>query len=194
VDVAWGGKDETVLTPRYDTWFAEQITRPGRETERGADTAALVISELRDAAPVQIDVLGGGGHAAFEFLEANGVQAVAMNGAEKSLARDRTGKLGFYNKRAEWWWRMREALDPVHGDDIALPPDRRLAVDLATPRWEVTTRGIKIEMKPEIVKRLGRSPDRGDSAVYALPANRNRRTAGRRGGMRTDGGYSVHRW
>ncbi len=81
---------------------------------------------------------------------------------------DRAKVLNFYNKRAEWWWRLREYLDPESGMDIALPPDRELLADLTAPRWELTPRGIKIELKDEIKKRIGRSPDKGDSLAYAF--------------------------
>jgi hypothetical protein len=44
---------------------------------------------------------------------------------------------------------------------------RTLAVDLAAPRWKLTPRGIQVEAKDEIKQRIGRSPDEGDSLVYA---------------------------
>jgi hypothetical protein len=43
-----------------------------------------------------------------------------------------------------------------------------IKADLAAPRWELTARGIKIEDKADIKKRLGRSPDDGDAIVMAL--------------------------
>ncbi len=49
----------------------------------------------------------------------------------------------------------------------ALPPDQRLFADLAAPRYRVTARGIQVEDKDQIKKRLGRSPDRGDAVVLA---------------------------
>ena len=91
-----------------------------------------------------------------------------MNGSEGSTERDRSGRLGFVNKRAEWWWRMREALDPENGEDICLPPDPELLADLCAPTWMLKARGIQVESKDEIKERIGRSPDRGDAAVYAL--------------------------
>jgi hypothetical protein len=51
---------------------------------------------------------------------------------------------------------------------IALPPDASIKADLAAPHWEMTVRGIKIEHKDEIRKRLGRSPDDGDAIVMCL--------------------------
>jgi hypothetical protein len=48
-----------------------------------------------------------------------------------------------------------------------LPPDPLLLADLTAPTFEITSRGIKVETKEEVIKRLGRSPDRGDAVVMA---------------------------
>lgn len=71
------------------------------------------------------------------------------------------------NSRAEWYWSLREALDPGSGQDLALPPDPELRADLCAPTWRLTARGIQVEGKDDISTRLGRSPDKGDSLVYA---------------------------
>jgi len=63
---------------------------------------------------------------------------------------------------------MREALDPINGDDMALPPDSQLMSDLVAPMWRLTPQGVQIESKEDIKKRLGRSPDKGDAVVIAL--------------------------
>jgi hypothetical protein len=74
------------------------------------------------------------------------------------------------NVRAEMYWRLREALDPDGPDPLALPEDPELRADLTAPTYEITTAGIKIESKPEIAARLGRSPDCGDAvALSVLP-------------------------
>jgi len=104
------------------------------------------------------------------YLKENEVKAVSgFNGSNTSTARTEDSGLTFYNKRAEAWWRMREALDPGQegGSPICLPPDPILLGDLAAPRWSLKTRGILIEDKDEIRKRLGRSTDRGDAVVMA---------------------------
>ena len=167
VDPARGGRDETVLIARYDDWFAEPVAKPGHETPDGPSVAALTVSTLRDGAGAIVDVIGVGG-SVYDHLKGNGVLCMAFNASEKSDARDKSGSLGFINKRAEWWWKMREALDPAYGEEIALPPDPRLRADLCTPRWKLAARGIQVESKEEIAARIGRSPDRGDAAVYAL--------------------------
>ena len=169
VDVARGGAAETVLAPRYDGWFAALVVVRGAETPQGTDVAALVVKHRRNQAMVIIDMGGGYGGAPLEHLKANGISVRGFKGAEKSNARTKDRQLGFYNKRAEAWWKFREALDPSQegGSPIMLPNDSSLFADLVSPTFEVTSRGIKLEEKDEIVKRLGRSPDRGDAVVMA---------------------------
>jgi len=73
------------------------------------------------------------------------------------------------NLRSEMWWHMREALDPVNNTGIALPPDPALLAELCAPRWSLSGKTIKVESREEIVKRVGRSPDRATAVVLALP-------------------------
>jgi len=169
VDVARGGRDRTVLSPRHGTWFAPQQVRPGRDTPDGASVAALVERALgrQGGAPACVDVVGVGG-SVVDHLRAAALPLRAITGAARAAGFDRTGKLGFANQRALLWWRFREALDPDYGQGLALPPDRALMVDLVAPRWKLTARGIQVEAKEEIVKRIGRSPDLADAAIYAM--------------------------
>ncbi|HJQ60175.1 MAG TPA: terminase [Vineibacter sp.] len=167
VDVARGGKDETVIATRYGGWFAPLIGKAGVDTRDGPAVAALVFGVLRDGAPVVIDMGGGWGGSPMDHLRQNGISVTGYLGADESHRRTQPGNLEFANARAESWWRLREALDPHQreGSPIALPDDPRLAADLAAPRWELGVRGIQIEDKDEIKARIGRSPDRGDAVV-----------------------------
>ena len=167
VDVARGGADKTVLARRHDRWFAPLIVKPGRETPDGSTVATLVVQHLMPAVPVHIDVVNVG-NSPYDYLKDAQVHVFAMNGSQRSTATDRTGKLKFRNKRAQWWWGLREALDPDYGQELALPPSRSLRADLAAPRWRLAGGGvIQVEEKEEIRKRLGRSPDEGEAVVYA---------------------------
>ena len=65
-------------------------------------------------------------------------------------------------------WRMRDALDPATGDDLALPNDPELLADLCSARYKVSASGVLIESKLEIKSRIGRSPDKGESTLLAL--------------------------
>ena len=170
LDVAQGGNDATVLAARYGGWYAPLVRKPGKETRDGSDVAAMVAAARRNQCPVIVDVGGGYGGGTLLRLKDNGIPAVGFNGAHRSTAKTRDGQLAFCNKRAEAWWRLREELDPDQefGSAIALPRDASIKADLAAPRWELTTRGIKIEDKDQIRKRLGRSPDDGDAIVMCL--------------------------
>lgn len=166
-DVAQGGLDNTVIASRYDAWFAPLVVQPGKSTPDGTSVAGLLVAQRRGTSIVIIDMGGGYGGAALEHLRANGVDAVGYKGAEASMARTRDRQYGFYNKRSQALWQFREALDPAQdgGSPIALPDDPILIADLTAPRFEVGSRGIKVETKEDVVKRIGRSPDRGDAVV-----------------------------
>ena len=56
---------------------------------------------------------------------------------------------------------------PGAGDGIALPPDRRLAAQLAAPTWKLRGNAILIESKEDIRKRLGTSTDDADAVILA---------------------------
>lgn len=174
VDVARGGNDQTTIVRRYGQWFAPLDKYPGKATPDGPHVAGLVMERLNNGATVYIDVIGIGA-SPYDTLKAQKVKVVGVNVSEASKAKDRTGQFQFANKRAELWWKFREALEPDKGDDLALPPDRELFTDLITPRWKQTARGIQVESKEDIRKRLSRSPDCGDAAVMALqqPLQRN---------------------
>jgi hypothetical protein len=167
VDVARGGKAKTVLSKRYEHWFAPLVKHEGKDTPDGPAVAAKVYLVLDEPeALVIIDAIGVGA-SAYDSLRGNDVNVFGFVGSNASKARDRSGRLGFANKRAEAWWHMRELLDPAYGEEIALPPDPELLSDLCAPRWGMTVRGVKVEDKDEIGERIGRSPDCGDAVVYA---------------------------
>jgi len=178
VDVAQGGTNETVLAIRHDGWFAPLIAVPGKNTPLGSDVASLVIKHRRNAAEVVIDMGGGYGGSAREHLTENGVTVRGHKGAGASSGKTADKQLGFTNKRSEVWWRFREALDPDQpgGSQIALPLDPGLFGDLTAPRYTSVRHkdgmAIKLEEKKELMKRLGRSPDKGDAVVMCLaPGN-----------------------
>jgi hypothetical protein len=171
-DPAGGGKDAAELCWRHGGWYAPLISAKGDETADGSAAAATVIRYRRDNAPVIVDVGGGYGGAVKLRLTDNGIVHVGFNGAERSLKRTKDGQLHFVNKRAEAWWKFREELDPDQegGSVIALPPDPELKADLAAPTYQVGARGLQIEDKDSLRKRLGRSPGKGDAVVMAMEA------------------------
>ena len=168
MDVA-EAQDLNVLAWRHDGWYAPLVSVPGNKAADGSTKAALIVKHRRDNATLIIDVGGGYAGGLIERLKDNTIPHVAFNAASASHKRTRDGKLGFVNKRAEAWWKFREALDPDQegGSAIALPDDGALVAELTAPTFEVGRRGIQVESKKEIRKRLGRSTDRADPVVMA---------------------------
>jgi hypothetical protein len=169
VDVAQGGTDNTVLAQRHDGWFAPLHSVPGAQTPGGTDVAGIVIARRRDNAKVIIDIGGGWGGDAYAHLKANGVDVDSYMGVKKSLRRTVDNQLTFFNVRTEAYWRLREALNPDQegGSCIALPDDRELLADLTAPTYSVKGGGLALEPKEDLIKRIGRSPDKGDAVVMA---------------------------
>lgn len=174
VDVARGGDDQTIISKRWGNYFAHLTKYRGIETKTGGDVATRVMENMQSDeldALIILD-LGGVGSSPYDILTENNFNVDGFNAASASRAKDISGLLDFYNRRAEAWWKFREALDPNSGEDIALPPDNELLTDLTAPTWDLTTRGIKIEDKDAIKERIGRSPDCGDAVVMNYNADR----------------------
>jgi hypothetical protein len=169
-DPAGGGKDEATIARRHGGWYDKIIAVQGDKTMDGAAMAAKVLEVRRDNAPVVVDVGGGYAGASIERFKDNSVVHIRFNGAGSSTARTKQSSLPFANKRAEAWWRFREALDPMQegGSAVELPDDPQLRADLTTPTWELRSGKILVESKEDIRERLGRSPDRADAVVMAL--------------------------
>jgi hypothetical protein len=171
VDVARGGKDATVIAKRYkneqtEMWFDHLQLYPGSDTPNGRKVAGLVVAEHRDHSPIHLDVIGVGA-SPYDVLVEAGQPVYGVNVAEKATERDRSGRLGFFNLRSQLWWQMREDLDPEADNGIALPPDPDLLKELCAPRWELSGMTIKVESREDIVKRVGRSPDRASALILA---------------------------
>lgn len=178
VDVAHGGEDKTTIARLYGTWFDQIIEVPGSATPLGQDVARLVIKHMTHNATIGIDAVGYGSSAA-EFLEgqlrkrvlkinagAGSTKTRRADGTEQE-ATDKSGTYGFFNYRAEMYWRLREALDPESGEEICLPDDRELRVQLCAARYRLQRGRYLIEDKDNIRKRLKRSPDKAEAVLHA---------------------------
>ena len=167
VDVSRGGRDESILAPRHGNWFAELTCIPGHEVPDGPTLVGRIVGIRRNGCPVQVDAIGVG-TSVVDTLRENDIQCEALTGSEKATSKDRTGTFKFRNKRAQWYWEMREVLDPASGNNICLPPDNQLKSDLCAPIFRIGEGSVlTVEGKDSIYRRLQRSTDRGDAVVYA---------------------------
>lgn len=69
----------------------------------------------------------------------------------------------FYNLRAQMYWGLREK---TRRGTVAMPRHPELWKELLATRYETEGGVVKLERKKDIAKRLGRSPDYADAAVY----------------------------
>lgn len=167
VDVARGGEDKTVIakcTP--DLWFDELVEYDGSETPDGPTTAALIIAANRSHGMIQIE-LNGVGASPYDFLVQANQEVLAVDVSRRSLGTDKSGRLTFKNMRSELWWKFRELLDPANNHYVALPPGRELLTELTAPKWSLKGSEIYVESREDIVKRIGRSPDRATAVIIA---------------------------
>jgi hypothetical protein len=177
-DIARGGSDSMVVAKRYGDWFDEPSKTAGVDVEDGPAAAGLIQHQLEDEPHIgyiNIDVIGVG-TSCYDSAKAMwpGI-AQAVNAAAKSdyIAMSKTDPpaplFTMRNVRAEYHWRLREALDPANDSTISLPPGNEILADLCAARYKVMAGGvIQIESKDDIKKRIGRSPDVGEAIMLAL--------------------------
>lgn len=172
VDVARGreegnsGGDETTISRRHGRWYDKLLVYPGSQTPSGNETASLALMARRDLAPIHIDVIGVGA-SPYDMLRNQGQQVVGVDVREKAMGTDKSGRLRFPNQRSELIWKFRESLDPNSNRGIQLPPDPVLKADLCA--WTFKPQGMLIVVadRQEVMKRIGRSPDRASAVILA---------------------------
>lgn len=168
VDPSRGG-DRTVIVLRHRHHVARPVILPKEHCRTGGQVAARVLDLLGDNlnAVVRVDAIGIGAsvldHLA-AYLPAWQLEGiVASGGAPKDAPDDR---LGYANRRAYDYWQLRLRLN-VETSMLELPPDPIMYSELSTPNYTTNARGILVESKESIIKRIGRSPDIGDATVLA---------------------------
>lgn len=169
IDVARGGADRSVLVAMAGDVVGRPVELPRGD---GPTTAAGALGHVGTgpAGPwVLVDVAGVGAAVYDPLRRARdlGPRVLPFDAGSRTDWRDTSGQLRFANLRAAAWWHLREMLDPALDATLALPPGDALTGDLTTPRWRDSTKGILIESKDDIRKRLGRSTDDGDALVMA---------------------------
>jgi hypothetical protein len=176
-DMVRGGGDNFALSKRYGHWFDEVVKIPGVNIEDGPAAAALVYHSLQDErhiGVINIDVVGIGSspYDSLKVMYPGKVHPVSAGERDEYIAMSKTDPpnplFKMRNVRAAYYWQMREALDPAHGNNIALPPGNEIVSDLCAARYKLLAGGVvQIEEKDEIKKRIGRSPDVGEAIMMA---------------------------
>lgn len=168
VDVALGGRDQTVIVCRHGHWLAAPIVYEGSRCIDGPTVAGFITAAQRNFAPIHLDLFGVGAQPYGHLMAMHApVVGVGMGETTHGVAND--SRQRFANKRSELWWRMREALDPAAPLQLHLPPGREVLADLTAPTYTERAGGvIQVEGRESLVVKLGRSPDVGTACILAL--------------------------
>lgn len=144
----------------------------------GRDTAIMELAGKakgmieRHGVPMYIDIigLGEGTYSRLKELKVkNAIAFTASRKAPKNL-KDKTGELTYRNVRTAAWYLGRDALNPLDGEDLALPRSSNLTGELTRTRRKPILSGgvLEVESKQNIRKRIKRSTDEADSFLMAL--------------------------
>lgn len=168
VDVAQGGRAKLAIAPMHvGNWFAEVVTIPGVDVKDGPVVKGHVITHQMNGAPIAVDCTGGwGGDAATQLSQAH-QDVIKVVYSSKSGAADPDTQIVYKNLRAEMHWELRRALNPKSGENIALPPGPKILAQGSAARWTLKGGEIQVEMKEDIEKRLGSTPDEWDAIMEA---------------------------
>lgn len=178
VDPAYKGLDSTTVAQLWKRVLVKVDQFQKQDTMK---TAGFVAANVTKDRPVAIDNIGVGAGVFDRLRELGFRRAYGVNVAESAKdhrgnpLHDSTGQYEFVNLRAYVWWMMREALDPLGEDPIAIPPIDELTDDLTSPLWWYRSDGkIQVESKDDIRAKNGRSTDFADALGLALYAARTR--------------------
>lgn len=159
VDSARFGDDETVFTYRQGRKLHWQRSFSGLSETRIADECIKIIKEINPDTTF-FDVTGGYGAGAHDILKDLGYRVVSVNASEKKGVDEE-----YENLRIQMWDSVRIWLEMAD-----IPNDKILIRDLTTPDYfyNKTSGKKQLESKDDLKKRLGRSPDKGDSLANSL--------------------------
>jgi len=164
VDVARFGSDNSVITVRKGIKSYIHSAIHGQDTMQLTGKIIQAYKET-DAEYIKVDVIGVGS-GVVDRLSEQQFPVVAMNGAESPIEPDK-----FLNKRAEWYWNLRER---YKDGNIAIQHDDELEGQLASIKYKFNSQGkIQIESKEDMKKRNLESPDKADSQNYAFAYEKN---------------------
>jgi len=146
--------------------------KPGSSVPDGPTAAGEIAKVRRDHARMVVDTIGIGASAYDHLCNVLNLadHVDAYVGSSSATLRDNSGLYTFTNKRSESYWKFREMLDPASRIEIALPPDDDLMHELLAHTYEPQQGNppkIKVVAKEDVVKALGRSPDRADAVIMA---------------------------
>lgn len=160
VDVARFGDDSSVICVKQGRKAFPLIKYKGLDT---MDFAGKVVEEIKQWRPAAVVIDGVGvGAGVVDRVNQLGYAHLTteLNGGSRPL-----DPVVYFNKRAECWGLMRDALHA----GMEIPDDRELRDDLIGPEYGFTASNqIQLEKKEDMKKRGLQSPDCGDALALTF--------------------------
>lgn len=175
-DVAELGEDANAACLRYGGWVPRFKTWGGVDIEATSDRVAEMYVAL-DLDYAFIDGTGVGAGVPPSVIRkvrrakpaASVRKIVSVKVASAPTTQTELGEFALL--RDQLWWAVRNWLEKDPG--AMLPPDEELIEELLAAQYDVVGKYVKVTAKPEMRKRLGRSPDRADSLCLTFaPENK----------------------
>lgn len=164
VDVARYGEDETAIVLAHDNKIIEIRRYSKADTMETVGRVSGLITKHPGIKTV-VDVIGVGAGVVDRLRELHG-DIFAFGAGEKTDRRDKSGEMGFVDKRSASWWALRELMEEGR---VLLPNDDKLTGELTAPMWRMMSGNkVKVESKRELRTRLNRSTDTADGVIMAL--------------------------
>lgn len=157
LDVSRYGDDMTTLYRNRGGQIRKEETWSKQSTDETIDVVADILG-IRGI-PVVVDVIGLGS-GVYDGLRKKKCNAYPFNASLKASDPEL-----FFTLRDEGYWLLREAGER---DEIDLDPeDLDLEAELGAIRYKIVNGKIKVLSKDDVKKKLGRSPDHSDAAMYS---------------------------
>jgi hypothetical protein len=159
-DIARFGDDQNCLVIRQGRKVLDILRWRGVDA---METAGRIVDKMRDLSPdlVFIDGDGVGGPVVDRVKQLMGPHSVM----EINNGRTADDSSKYFNKRAEMWAKMRDALK----QGIDLPEDKDLENDLIAPEYGFDSKNrIQLEKKSDMKKRGQKSPDSADALAFTF--------------------------
>jgi hypothetical protein len=156
--------DQTVVRERRGNLIARRWSVQSGEPEDISDLVVLAVHES-GATLVHMDVTGVG----FGFLGdlRKRLPGVSVQGFVAAATAEDPKQ--FVNRRAEGHWYLRDSLRRRELDLTQMSdPDDITITGLLAIRYKINKGKIQVELKDEIRKRIGRSPDDADALILAV--------------------------
>jgi hypothetical protein len=161
-DVARFGHDETVIYNMIDYAIVGQdISGMNKTEENAAKIVKMANLNHSDGIVIDGDGYGGGVVDAVRLIIGDKRKPFVLEiNSGKTARQDEK----FVNAKAEMWF---HAADLLAERKVGIPNDFVLIQDLTNVKYFTATAGrFAMETKKEVRKRISRSPDRADAAIY----------------------------